>query len=222
MPELNPPEKMPYGNVGTPTLLFLDMIQNCLLPQSFIKKLQLRFPKAEGKRLYSNVDFDYCTPHLSHSVEVKEHPSLSHGKNIKNDSKQCKTECLHPRLSQKPFQHQVASSSEDCSIEPLAKNSESDFKTTSSPDNKSHSFSTTVPSESWFSSKSDQNVDREDCKNSSSTFKQPSEDAISLLNARERKLREKAGRLETRKMMAEGIEERLIAVEKRYHVSQNP
>ncbi|KAH9515528.1 G patch domain-containing protein 3 [Bulinus truncatus] len=59
MPELNPPSLMPYGNVGTPTLVFLDLIQRCLLPQSLVSKLQLKFPKTSAKRIYGNVNFLY-------------------------------------------------------------------------------------------------------------------------------------------------------------------
>lgn len=59
MPEMNPPSLMPNGNVGTPTLVFLDFIQKCLLPNSIIKKLKLQFPKTSARRLYGNVDFKY-------------------------------------------------------------------------------------------------------------------------------------------------------------------
>ncbi|KAI8759269.1 G patch domain-containing protein 3 [Biomphalaria glabrata] len=59
MPELNPPPLMPNGNVGTPTLVFLDLIQQCLLPQSLVSKLRLKFPKTAAKRMYGNVNFEY-------------------------------------------------------------------------------------------------------------------------------------------------------------------
>ena len=59
MPEMNPPHLMPQGNVGTPTTIFLDLIQKCLLPHNLIQKLNLKFPSCTGQRLYSNVGFDY-------------------------------------------------------------------------------------------------------------------------------------------------------------------
>ena len=61
MPEMNPPELMPQGNVGTPTKIFLDLIQRCLLPHNLIQKLQLEFPGTSGARLYSNVSLNYET-----------------------------------------------------------------------------------------------------------------------------------------------------------------
>lgn len=60
LPELNPPANvMPYGNVGTPTKYFLQMIQACRLPPNLIGKLGLKFPKRRAKRQYGDVPFDY-------------------------------------------------------------------------------------------------------------------------------------------------------------------
>ncbi|XP_013379646.1 G patch domain-containing protein 3 [Lingula anatina] len=57
--ELHPPDIMPNGNVGTPTLVFLDLIKQCRLPPVIIKKLGLSFPKTRSKRKYGNVPFEY-------------------------------------------------------------------------------------------------------------------------------------------------------------------
>ena len=57
--ELHPPTVMPKGNVGTPTLVFLDFIRQCLLPPKIISKLKLKFPKTTINKKYGNVPFDY-------------------------------------------------------------------------------------------------------------------------------------------------------------------
>ena len=59
LPELNPPSVMPHGNVGTPTSVFVGLIQQCRLPGSIIKKLNLEFPKTRSKRRYGAVGLDY-------------------------------------------------------------------------------------------------------------------------------------------------------------------
>lgn len=61
LPELRPPSIMPNGNVGTPTAHFLRLINECRLPASIIKKLQLDFPKSKTKGKYGSVPFDYQT-----------------------------------------------------------------------------------------------------------------------------------------------------------------
>ena len=61
LPELRPPSVMPQGNVGTPTMHFMKLIQECRLPPSIIKKLQLEFPKSRSKGKYGSVPFDYQT-----------------------------------------------------------------------------------------------------------------------------------------------------------------
>ncbi|PIK51678.1 putative G patch domain-containing protein 3 [Apostichopus japonicus] len=61
LPELNPPEIMPNGNVGTPTQTFLKLIRDCKIPPSVIKKLDLSFPKRRSNRKYGNVPFQYGT-----------------------------------------------------------------------------------------------------------------------------------------------------------------
>lgn len=63
LPELHPPvDVMPYGNVGTPTKTFLQLIQQCKLPPAVINKLGLSFPKTRTNRRYGNVPFEYdCT-----------------------------------------------------------------------------------------------------------------------------------------------------------------
>ncbi|XP_008118873.1 G patch domain-containing protein 3 isoform X2 [Anolis carolinensis] len=59
LPELNPPAFMPYGNVGTPLSVFLDLIKACRMPPSIIRKLQLQFPKSGSSRRYGKVPFTY-------------------------------------------------------------------------------------------------------------------------------------------------------------------
>jgi len=50
---------MPNGNVGTPTMVFLEYIKNCRLPPKVIKKLGLTFPKTKSKKQFGCVFFDY-------------------------------------------------------------------------------------------------------------------------------------------------------------------
>ncbi|XP_068015160.1 G patch domain-containing protein 3 isoform X2 [Melanerpes formicivorus] len=59
LPELNPPSFMPYGNVGTPLRVFLELIRACRLPPGIIRKLQLQFPRTGSSRRYGNVPFEY-------------------------------------------------------------------------------------------------------------------------------------------------------------------
>lgn len=57
--ELRPPPAMPNGNVGTPTKVFLGLIQACKFPPFLIKKLGLVFPRSRSRGLYGSVPFDY-------------------------------------------------------------------------------------------------------------------------------------------------------------------
>lgn len=57
--ELSPPSVMPCGNVGTPTKVFIELINACKLPTKVIKKLKLEFPKSRAKRRYGAVGHDY-------------------------------------------------------------------------------------------------------------------------------------------------------------------
>lgn len=50
---------MPYGNVGTPTSVFMELIRQCKLPGRVIGKLDLEFPKSRSKRRYGAVGLDY-------------------------------------------------------------------------------------------------------------------------------------------------------------------
>ena len=59
MLELNPPSVMPYGNIGTPTSVFIDLIRQCKLPGRVIKKLNLEFPRTRSRRRYGAVGLDY-------------------------------------------------------------------------------------------------------------------------------------------------------------------
>ncbi|NXA72047.1 GPTC3 protein, partial [Thryothorus ludovicianus] len=59
LPEFNPPSFMPFGNVGTPLGVFLELIRACRLPPPVIQKLQLDFPRTGSSRRYGNVPFQY-------------------------------------------------------------------------------------------------------------------------------------------------------------------
>ncbi|NXL81169.1 GPTC3 protein, partial [Leptocoma aspasia] len=59
LPEFNPPSFMPFGNVGTPLGVFLELIRACRLPPRVIQKLQLDFPRTGSSRRYGNVPFQY-------------------------------------------------------------------------------------------------------------------------------------------------------------------
>ncbi|KAK3582949.1 hypothetical protein CHS0354_019955 [Potamilus streckersoni] len=59
LPELHPPDIMPNGNVGTPTMVFLEFIRQCRLPPAVIKKLGLIFPKTRTNKKYGSVPFSY-------------------------------------------------------------------------------------------------------------------------------------------------------------------
>jgi hypothetical protein len=61
LPELNPPNVMPRGNVGTPLSTFMQLIRSCKLPSQLIGKLQLEFPKSRTKKRYGAVALDYGT-----------------------------------------------------------------------------------------------------------------------------------------------------------------
>ena len=70
MPEMNPPDMMPQGNVGTASSYFLKQIQLCKLPPSIIRKLGIVFPKTRAKKQYSEVNFDYDTPAGEYSAKL--------------------------------------------------------------------------------------------------------------------------------------------------------
>ena len=55
------PDWMPQGNVGTPTKIFIDYINQCIMPQSLISKLGLNIKayKKHKKKIYSNVQYNY-------------------------------------------------------------------------------------------------------------------------------------------------------------------
>lgn len=72
LPELHPPDVMPNGNVGTPTMEFLKLIRECRLPPVVIKKLGLSFPKTRTNKKYGNVPFDYGGGTFSGSNEEEE------------------------------------------------------------------------------------------------------------------------------------------------------
>ena len=59
LPELNPPNIMPQGNVGTPVSVFMELIKNCRLPCHVIKKLKLNFPIGQLRKRYGAVPMSY-------------------------------------------------------------------------------------------------------------------------------------------------------------------
>ncbi|XP_074642547.1 G patch domain-containing protein 3-like [Tubulanus polymorphus] len=59
MRELHPPPLMKNGNVGTPTMVFMDLIKQCKLPSKIIKSLGLKFPRLRLNKRYGKVPFDY-------------------------------------------------------------------------------------------------------------------------------------------------------------------
>ncbi|NXK66511.1 GPTC3 protein, partial [Sylvietta virens] len=79
LPEFNPPAFMPFGNVGTPLGVFLELIRACRLPPRVIKKLQLDFPKTGSSRRYGNVPFQY---HNTETVAEEERVYTAAGDEI--------------------------------------------------------------------------------------------------------------------------------------------
>ena len=71
LPELNPPNVMPRGNVGTPLSLFMDLIKSCKLPAQVIRKLRLEFPKSRSRKRYGAVGLDYGTSVVEGSTGVE-------------------------------------------------------------------------------------------------------------------------------------------------------
>lgn len=63
---------MPNGNVGTPTRVFLELIQQCRLPPVVIKKLGLTFPKTRTNKKYGDVPFDYGGRKVTSQCDISE------------------------------------------------------------------------------------------------------------------------------------------------------
>lgn len=80
LPELNPPDLMPRGNVGTPLSVFMDLIRNCRLPSHVIKKLKLSFQISKTRKQYAAVPMKYdgTTLRTDHAPLLQDH-SLSDG-----------------------------------------------------------------------------------------------------------------------------------------------
>ncbi len=57
----NIPDWMPNGNVGTPTKIFIELINRCIMPQSLIARLGLNLTnyRKHKKKTYSSVEFNY-------------------------------------------------------------------------------------------------------------------------------------------------------------------
>lgn len=77
--ELNPPDVMPHGNVGTPTKNFLSLIRECRLPPKIINKLGLEFPRSLKRRFYSNVEYDYGTPTVLGNISLRDFAKTKQG-----------------------------------------------------------------------------------------------------------------------------------------------
>lgn len=69
--ELHPPPLMPNGNVGTPLLVFMELIRTCKLPPHVIKKLDLNFSGGKSKKKYSNVPLDYKSLEKDHASAAR-------------------------------------------------------------------------------------------------------------------------------------------------------
>ena len=62
---------MPNGNVGTPLLVFMELIRTCKLPPHVIKKLDLNFFVGKSKKKYSNVPLDYKSLEKDHTKATR-------------------------------------------------------------------------------------------------------------------------------------------------------
>ena len=63
---------MPNGNVGTPTAVFLRLIQQCKLPGRVIRTLNLEFAKSRSKRRYGAVGLDYGSEEMVEGASDRE------------------------------------------------------------------------------------------------------------------------------------------------------
>ncbi|XP_035827157.1 G patch domain-containing protein 3 isoform X2 [Aplysia californica] len=236
MPELRPVELMPQGNVGTPTLVFLDLIQRCLLPHSLIHKLKLKFPKTSGKLLYSNVPFEYHTPKDSDFAAntpnlesgagvVKSFPSLTQERNVK-------TKCLRKsdafgKIQAFELSESSTLLSDDCNEQTPNVINDSSIAIETSSDQSTFQDAQMDMIPHPYKAEESQNTDMDGLNtedksvqieasvsnaNNQSGFLAPQ---VPLTN-RERKRKKRYENRSTRKLMAEGIEERLIAIDKIY------
>ncbi|XP_039595676.1 G patch domain-containing protein 3 [Polypterus senegalus] len=105
LPELNPPALMPNGNVGTPSKVFLELIQACRLPPSIIKKLGLKFHKTGSNRRYGNVPFEYQN---TETVELEETVYTASGVEISEMNKEW-TQQTHQVSTGSPKSEDLAS-----------------------------------------------------------------------------------------------------------------
>eukprot|EP00055_Hartaetosiga_balthica_P002985 m.5982 g.5982 ORF g.5982 m.5982 type:complete len:469 (+) comp2525_c0_seq1:74-1480(+) len=79
LPELNPPNVMPNGNVGTPLATFQSLIRQCKLPSAMYKKLNLNFAKYRSRK-YGRVPFRYRLGRIDHTrLRLKDIPRV-HGR----------------------------------------------------------------------------------------------------------------------------------------------
>ncbi|XP_059164402.1 G patch domain-containing protein 3-like [Physella acuta] len=240
MPEMNPPSLMPNGNVGTPTLVFLDFIQKCLLPNNLIKKLKLQFPKTSARRLYGNVDFKYsCSENRSYDYTYETDNSNGNGKDILNsDTIKTKVWTCKPYLKQLKNLEACKSSlvanksTENMNNQPC--NHEDIFY--SQPNSLQHSnIVNIIPLEAVKAGHSshvsapnitDTSVQQPEMtpENTSKENKiKTPEDQITFIKpslvapAKRDRHKTKADKRLTRLMKAEGIEEKFIAIDRKYH-----
>ncbi|XP_041456502.1 G patch domain-containing protein 3-like [Lytechinus variegatus] len=83
--ELNPPDLMPNGNVGTPTAVFLEYIRTCRLPPKVIQRLGLTFSKSRSNKRYGNVPFAYGGEIVDGVGENEEIAMTASGQEIKDN-----------------------------------------------------------------------------------------------------------------------------------------
>lgn len=82
------PQWMPQGNVGTPTSVFIEYINRCIMPQSLIGKLgiDLKNFRKHKKKIYSNVEFKYEeSKNSKKSQSSAEYASTASGHKIDQD-----------------------------------------------------------------------------------------------------------------------------------------
>ena len=99
---------MPNGNVGTPTKVFLDLIQQCRLPPVVISKLGLTFPKTRTNKKYGDVPFDYGGETVEYeSADLEETVISGQGHELLNEGELNKSgESKNNKMSENSEIHQ--------------------------------------------------------------------------------------------------------------------
>ena len=226
MPELNPPELMPRGNVGTPTLQFLDLIQKCLLPRNLVQKLKLKFPSTSGSRLYSNVSLDYKTKSFPNTTSVSSPARNLHNSKSLSTKKLSNSSRLTSDVPEKgSFDHSTTSSDDHSQTSSPCDNS------LTTPNNKTCLAGNTDSTDRHVC-QSGQSNSGKDTNNTQTDNERPPQNDLPAeksdnseflmpqeLTKRELKRIKREEKKRIRKLMDEGIEERLIAIDKKYRVS---